>query len=156
MGVPLASLGTAWNIFSMGWIQLLIDSSILKNFILLKGYIGVLLFLIRVVHDSIAADDGDLLDYFVEIGLLTYFISALTEEDWDADGDDLLDAGGHEFSIFGKLKDATVCVMKFDPEYRDMVLQMNLPASLKDELKRKSRVKKRKRKLSEDERGESS
>jgi hypothetical protein len=137
-------------------LQLLIDSNILKNFILLKGYIGVLLFLIRVVRNSIAADDGDLLDYFVEIGLLTYFISALTEEDWDVDCDDLLDAGGHEFSIFDKLKDATVCVMKFDPEYRGMVLQMNLPVSLKDELKRKSRVKKRKRKLSEDERGESS
>jgi hypothetical protein len=79
------------------------------------------------------------------------FSFTLTEEDWDVDCDDLLDAGGHEFSIFDKLKDATVCVMKFDPEYRDMVLQMNLPVSLKDELKRKSRVKKRKRKLSEDE-----
>jgi hypothetical protein len=83
----------------------------------------------RFVHTqtSIAVNYKAFLGYLVDIGLLEFFISALTEDKWNIDD--------HQVSeIEDEVKVVTALVMKFDPLYLERVLQMDLPAHLREVL----------------------
>jgi hypothetical protein len=110
-------------------LQHLINSHLLENYLLLKGHNSTLSTLMRFVHTqtSIAVNYKAFLGYLVDIGLLEFFISALTEDKWNIDD--------HQVSeIEDEVKVVTALVMKFDPLYLERVLQMDLPAHLREVL----------------------
>jgi hypothetical protein len=127
--------------------QLLIDSAILKNCLLFVRSNYMARCLIEIVQDP---NHQTLTRHLIDAGLLTFFINALTKNEWHELEDDEI------AEIKEDVKKAIRSLLAFDPKCEEEVAAMELPSSLKDDfLFRESGVSsKRKRSELEEEEGE--
>jgi hypothetical protein len=115
--------------------QLLIDSNILKSLLtLIDERDDVLQFYSQFFQRSITEQENSLLQYLVDdIGALTSLTNAIHEGAW-VDG---LEDYPNLISRFkDEAKEAIRAVMESDARYKEMVFEMEMPQSLKDELMR--------------------
>jgi hypothetical protein len=122
----------SWIAESLDDYQLLVDSNILKDLLRLPER-EIVEFFSKILRESIpdrsiSDEDDEFLEYLVGIGALSYLVEALRDMRWNDgyDEEDLVE-------LTTQIKDTIRAVMRSDERYKEMVLQMEMPESLKDE-----------------------
>jgi hypothetical protein len=122
----------SWVVGDVSDHQLLIDSNIFKELLRLIDEHTVVEYLSQLLRDSIEAEDDSLLQHLIDdVGLLPLLINALQDNDPDDETEEELIARAQE-----EAKDAVRAAMRWNKRYEEMVSQMEMPESARDELMR--------------------